>query len=193
MTEIAFGVGPESGGRRPRIGVDIGRVIIGGEARQSEQTLFGNDPLNAPEIHGAIDSIAALSDSADWEKIYLVSKCALPVEIRTLDWLEARDFHTRTGISVDDIYFCRDVKDKAPVARQLRLTHFIDDRISVLHQMHGIVPVRLLFGVQRYIHNQAGITSVLNWAEAMTELERTKSLGFNRTAQSNTTHKDRAR
>lgn len=167
---------PENSVRLPKIGIDIGRVIIGGEARLSEQTLFGNDPLNAPEIPGAIDSIASLSRDPQWGGVVLVSKCTPHIEARTADWLATHNFHTRTDVPIENVIFCREIKDKVPIAAALGLTHFIDDRIAVLHQMHGIVPVRLLFGHQRYEHRQKGITPVLNWEQAMEELNKTKTL-----------------
>ena len=163
-----------AGTRLPKVGIDIGRVIIGGEARLSEQTLFGNDPLNAPEIPGAIDSIAKLSRDPQWGGVVLVSKCTPHIEARTTDWLATHNFHIRTDVPVENVVFCREIKDKAPIAQALGLTHFIDDRIAVLHQMHGIVPVRLLFGHQRYDYRQKGITPVLNWVQAMDELNKNR-------------------
>jgi hypothetical protein len=40
-------------------------------------------------------------------------------------------------------------RDKAKHARDLRLTHFIDDRLDVLQHLRGIVPELYLFGYQR--------------------------------------------
>jgi hypothetical protein len=46
------------------------------------------------------------------------------------------------------VRFCRERPDKAVIAAELGLTHFVDDRVDVLEHMVGVVTHRYLFGPQ---------------------------------------------
>ncbi len=76
---------------------------------------------------------------------YIISKVTPIQETRAKKWLHNNNFYATTGISVDQVHFCAERADKAPIAQRLGLTHFIDDRPEVLAHMEGIVPYRILF------------------------------------------------
>lgn len=122
-----------------RIGIDIGRVIIGGDG---EDTFFSDKFLDTPAVHGSFKAIEDLNRNHD---IYLISKCGEMVEIKTDYWLADKWFYYFTGVSRAKTYFVRHRMDKAPVARALGLDVFIDDRQDIIDSMEGIVDTRILF------------------------------------------------
>lgn len=134
-----------------RLGIDIGRVIICPTVDgQSDTSFLGSrleDALHTPPARGAFDAIAALTDRFD--QVHLVSKCGDSVQRKTLAWLDHQRFYERTGVPPNRVHFCRKRPDKAPIARRLGLTHFVDDRADVLGPMRGIVPQLFLFGEQK--------------------------------------------
>ncbi|KAB1934526.1 hypothetical protein F8271_23075 [Micromonospora sp. ALFpr18c] len=129
------------GGMR-RLGVDIGGVIIEPADEDADTSFFGAHYLRTPAVDGAFDALAALGPAFD--EVHLVSKCGEATEQRTRKWLAHHDFAARTGIPVERVHFCRTRPDKAPIARRLGLTHFVDDKLEVLGYLES-VPHRYLF------------------------------------------------
>jgi hypothetical protein len=130
----------------PRLGVDIGRVIIEGDG--PDTSFVGGseeEALRAPEIRGAFEALARLRPDFGG-RIWLVSKCGKRVEARTRLWLARHRFFEITGISPENLAFCRTRPEKAPICEALGITCFVDDRWDVLATMDGIVPHRILFG-----------------------------------------------
>lgn len=134
-----------------RIGIDIGRVIIGAVVDGQADTAFlGSrleDAILTPPAAGAIEGVAELVARTDGHA-WLISKCGPGVQAKTRAWLKHHDFWTRTGMPPAHLRFCLRRPDKALHARQLRLTAMIDDRVDVLTHLEGIVEHRLLFGEQ---------------------------------------------
>ena len=138
--------------REPRLGVDIGRVIIDGGSHPhgGDTAFFSGDEatvLATPEVPGAVATIARLVPLFGG-RVWLVSKCGEEVEARTRRWLEAHDFFGRTGIDPDHLRFCRRRPQKRDHAEELRLTHFVDDRADVHAALEGVVTHRYFFGPQ---------------------------------------------
>ena len=139
--------------RQPRLGIDIGRVIIDGAAHPGggDTAFFSGDEatmLATPEMAGAVETINRLVDLFDGQA-WLISKCGPRVQARTLCWLEAHDFHRRTALPPDHIRFCRTRADKRIHCRELALTHFIDDHPEVHAAIRGTVDHQYFFGPQR--------------------------------------------
>ncbi|MFD0787527.1 hypothetical protein ACFQZ8_26800, partial [Micromonospora azadirachtae] len=133
-----------------RLGVDIGGVIIEPADDDADTSFFGDHYLRTPQVVGAVDALAALAGGSraaladGFDEVHLVSKCGEATQRRTLEWLAHHDFHGRTGIPVQRVHFCRTRPAKAPIARRLGLTHFVDDRLEVLGYLDS-VPHRFLF------------------------------------------------
>jgi hypothetical protein len=127
------------------IGVDIGRVIIAGDGPDTSFFTSDEAALRVPAVEGAVEGVARLVRAFSG-RVWLVSKCGSNIQRRTLKWLEARDFWTQTGVPEDHVRFCKLRPQKADHARQLGLTHFIDDRADVLEALEGVVGNRYLFG-----------------------------------------------
>lgn len=135
-----------------RIGIDIGRVIIGPVINGRADTSFlGSrleDALHTPPAPGAFAGVADLV-ARTGGNAWLVSKCGPGVQAKTRAWLDHHDFWGRTGMNRSHLRFCLTRPEKAVHARQLRLTAMIDDRVDVLTHLEGIVADRLLFGEQK--------------------------------------------
>jgi hypothetical protein len=156
--------------REPRLGVDIGRVIIAGDG--PDTSFIGGtdeDALRAPAVPGALDALARLQ-ARFGGRVWLVSKCGERVEAKTRAWLAHHRFFETTGVLRDHLHFCRKRPEKAPICKRLGITCFVDDRQDVLVHMEGIVPTRLLFGAESSLH--AAITPVAGWPQVEEAIAR---------------------
>lgn len=156
--------------REARLGIDIGRVIIGGGDGPGADTQFldGNEQraMSTPAIEGSFATIAELLRVFEG-RVWLVSKAGARVQDRTRRWLDANGFYTTTGVSRTHLRFCRERPQKADHARELALTHFIDDRLDVLQALRGTVERLLLFGPQRRpVAAAHWLTPALSWRAA---------------------------
>ena len=138
--------------REPRLGIDIGNVIINGPAHPGggDTAFFQGDEatmIATPEMDGAAAAIARLTALLDG-RVWLVSKCGPRVQARTLRWLEGHDFYQRTGLPRDHVRFCRTRPEKRPHCEELGLTHFVDDHRDVHEAIRGAVSYRYFFGPQ---------------------------------------------
>jgi hypothetical protein len=139
--------------REPRLGIDIGRVIINGPAHPGggDTAFFAGDEatmLATPEMPDAIETIARLVQRFGG-RVWLVSKCGERVQRRTERWLDWHDFFERTGLPRDHVRFCRTRPDKRTHCLELRLTHFVDDHPEVHTAIRGAVRYQYFFGPQR--------------------------------------------
>ncbi|MEP6697751.1 MAG: hypothetical protein ABJA34_12875 [Pseudonocardiales bacterium] len=152
-----------------RLGVDIGRVIIDGPRHGSADTAFFTgglaEALRTPAVPGAFDALAELTARFD-RRVWLISKCGVRIEGRSLAWLDHHDFYRRTGIPADNVRFCRRRVDKAPICAGLAITHFIDDRVDVLAALRNIVPQLFLFRTPAPHAALAWLTPLAEWAAA---------------------------
>ncbi len=133
-----------------RLGIDIGRVIIGPVVGGRADTSFLSGGLEAamhtPPADGAFNSISELVPR--FEDVWLISKCGPSVQRKSLAWLAHHQFWERTSVPEGQIRFCLKRRDKAGHALELGLTHFIDDRVDVLRHLRGITGELFLFGEQ---------------------------------------------
>jgi hypothetical protein len=155
---------PTTCGSEPRLGVDIGRVIIEGDG--PDTSFVGGseeEALRAPEVRGAFEALTRLRPHFGG-RIWLVSKCGKRVEARTRLWLARRRFFETTGIDAEHLVFCRARPEKAPICEALGITCFVDDRWDVLAAMAGVVPHRILFGAE--VAPEGGVIPAATWERA---------------------------
>ncbi|HEX6454015.1 MAG TPA: hypothetical protein VF060_31700 [Trebonia sp.] len=138
--------------REPRLGIDIGNVIINGPAHPGggDTAFFQGDEatmIATPEMDGAAAAIGRLTALLDG-RVWLVSKCGPRVQARTLSWLEGHDFYQRTGLPRDHVRFCRTRPEKRPHCEELGLAHFVDDHPEVHEAIRGAVSHQYFFGPQ---------------------------------------------
>jgi hypothetical protein len=156
-----------------RLGVDIGRVIIGGAGPGGADTqFFSGDParmLATPAVAGAFEALARLVPRFD--QVWLVSKCGDRVRRHTRLWLDHHDFAGRTGIPREHLRFCLKRPEKAIHCAELGITHFVDDKLDVHQALRDVVPYRYLFGPQR-TPPPAWVRPAPTWAAAEAAIER---------------------
>ncbi len=162
----------------PRIGIDIGRVIMAPVKDGKADTSFLSGSLErameTPPSPGAFDAVRDLVELFDGEA-WLVSKCGKTVQDKTKRWLRHWDFYGETGLRPENLRFCLKRPEKAGHCKQLKLTYFIDDRLDVLEHLEGIVPNLYLFGEQKTNDFPGWLTHVPNWAEAWDAVSRARS------------------
>lgn len=151
--------------RQPRLGIDIGRVIIDGPHHPGggDTAFFHGDEatlLATPEVPGAVEAIGRL---VEWfaGQVWLVSKCGPVVEARTRRWLDGHDLYGRTGLPREHVRFCRRRADKREHCVALDLTHFVDDHPEVHAAILGVVEHQYFFGPQGHpvpAYGQAAVT-----------------------------------
>jgi len=155
-----------------RLGIDIGGVVIS-RPRPGEDTVFLGASeaaaLETPPFHQLFEALAGLVERFE-KRVWLVSKCGRRIEDRTRRWLARHRFFERTGIPQEQIRFCRDRPGKAPICRELRITHFIDDRLDVLGYLDGVVPYRYLFAPPATASAPHGIVTLAGWGEALSRV-----------------------
>ncbi|MEV6058686.1 hypothetical protein AB0L62_01660 [Nocardia asteroides] len=138
--------------RRPRLGVDFGRVIQGAALTPgAADTVFLSggyaEAMRTPPTPGAFEVLARLVPRFAGQA-WVISKCGPRIEERTRQWLDHHDFAARTGIPRENLRFCRTRADKAPHCAELGITHMIDDRPDVHRALRALVPRLYLFGAQ---------------------------------------------
>lgn len=117
-----------------KIGIDIGRVIIAGDTDE-HSLFFSKNYLDAPAVTGAFESIARLAKAFGPENLYLVSKCGENTATRTMEWLQHQRFHEITGITPEQVFFCRKRHEKRGICLEHGITVFVDDRYTVLEHL----------------------------------------------------------
>jgi hypothetical protein len=155
--------------REPRLGIDIGKVIINGPAHPGggDTAFFQGDEatmLATPEMPGAAASIRRLS-ALFGGRVWLVSKCGPRVQARTLRWLDGHGFYERAGIPRENVRFCLTRQEKRPHCEELGLTHFVDDHPEVHQAIRGTAGYLYFFGPQASPVPPWGIRAA-TWADA---------------------------
>jgi hypothetical protein len=126
------------------LGIDIGGVITDRVSDNLSLSRFKEDYLKAECITGSFEAIGRLVAERFGGNVYLVSKAGHETRKRTSEWLAHHRFYEITGVKKENVRFCFLHPDKAPICKQLGITHFIDDRLQVLSYL-GSVPHRYLF------------------------------------------------
>lgn len=156
------------------LGVDVGGVIIQPTDDDADTSFFGDHYLRTPAMPGAFDGLAALVAGRFGRAVHLVSKCGEQTEARTREWLAHHDFYRHTRILPENVHFCRTRAAKGPIAAELRLTHFVDDKLEVLSYLSS-VPHRFLFRprpaeVAAYAEHLSAVHPVASWPELVAAL-----------------------
>jgi len=129
-----------------KFGIDVGGVIVDrvkGDA--GDTSMFSARYLETPETAGAIDTIAKLGKGRFAGNLFIVSKAGNRMRQKTMEWLTHRDFWARTGMKPEQAHFTYKREEKAPIAKMLGLTHFVDDRLEILASLVDITKNLYLF------------------------------------------------
>lgn len=166
------------------MGCDIGGVIArytrkkklsdGGGATALEDTQL-SDGSRPPITDECCDAITQLVCHFGADYFFLVSKAGPTMQAMTLRWLTEQDFFNRTGVRNSHIFFCQFRPQKRAIVGTLNITHFIDDRWSVLVHL-DICTKRYLFpckgddGVPTNLIATGVVMKVTRWADVTDNL-----------------------
>lgn len=126
-----------------RIGIDIGGVLMQRGSDADDTSFFSTNYLKTPAFENTFTVVRAFVQEG--HEVWLISKCSEKTQAKTEEWLHYHDFYRFTGVDPTHVIFTRERKDKLAVAENLKLTHFIDDRLEVLQYMIGTVEQLYLF------------------------------------------------
>lgn len=112
------------------IGIDIGGVIAEHATLDGVHRTGGH--LAVPEVNGAFDAIKRLQQERFGSNTNVISMCNERVEVYSREWLAHTNFFDRTGLSEEQLIYCRTFADKQDHASNLSINHFVDDRLEVL-------------------------------------------------------------
>ena len=127
--------------RVPRVGFDVGNVILRNDT-DSPELSFSQRPQYY--LDGAVEVIDRTVHALKPENAFIISKCGPNMQERTLEFFDEHDFYGNTGFKRGHVLFCLNRADKAPIAADLGLTHFVDDRLDILQSL-VTVDTRMLF------------------------------------------------
>lgn len=127
-----------------RLGIDLGNVLT--ERRGEGFKPFADDTHRSVKpSDGSFQAVKSFVDNLDEENVFIVSRCSIPAQDRARDWLDTWRFHDITGVPRENVHFCLERPQKKLIAKELRLTHFIDDRWSVLIHLLDLHHIEKLF------------------------------------------------
>lgn len=128
----------------PVAGFDIGNVILRNDTDNPASAALSMAEQPQKYIDGAVETIGKVVDWVSSDNAFMISKCGIRMQQHTREFFEKTDFYNRTGFDPDNVLFCRRRREKAPIAAELGLTHFVDDRLGILDMMET-VGTKILF------------------------------------------------
>ena len=158
------------------LGIDIGGVILDFALSFKSGGVSDEGFMATPVVVDSIESIAELNKGVFKDNIYLVSKYSNDGPEGIRKWLHSQKFYERTGIPESHLYQCRERDGKAPIVKELGVTHFIDDRAEVMSHFADFVPN--LYHFQSKLENRdeysakiPNLIFVNSWKELMPMLK----------------------
>lgn len=143
-----------------------------GEAPEREDTIFGDDYLNAPSVPGALEGLKACIELLGVENVWIVSKAGVKVATRSLEWLEHNGFFGPGALDRSNVAFCLTREEKAGICARLGLTALVDDHAGCLAPCASLVKAGkmsqlLLFGGSSEQARSTGpaVTAVSAWEQ----------------------------
>jgi hypothetical protein len=160
-----------------RLGIDVGGVLSPARRHNGVKQGREDTELNAGISDECITAVRKLVEAFGADHTFIVSKAGGRMSQNTLRWLQQQEFHSRTGLHPGAVYFCKERAQKAGIAEALGLTHFIDDRWSVLEHL-TMCERRYLFpndqdnGVpkQKLFNCRGGVLKASGWDAVLKDL-----------------------
>lgn len=113
-----------------KIGIDINGVL----ANNKRAHIKTHDYSVFSVMEDAIDIVREIVNLHGAENVYIISRVkSHQLSFITGIWMETHNFLRETNVLLDNVYICSLLRDKAKIAKKLRLTHFIDNRPEVLN------------------------------------------------------------
>lgn len=153
----------------PAIGIDIGGVLIRPAREGGDTSFFSSGYLETPMVDGAFEAVARLNKTLFVDRVYLVSKAKSGTARKTIEWLAHHGFHEQTGVPLERVRFCEERAEKASIAKRLRLTAFIDDRLDVLMHLKDVEMLILFAATDAFAPNEVppGVRLAVGWHDAL--------------------------
>jgi hypothetical protein len=160
-----------------RLGIDLGNVLT--ERRGEGFKPFADDAYRfVRPSDGAFQAVKSLVDILDENNVFIVSRCSIQAQDRARDWLDVWEFHDITGVPRDNVRFCLERPQKKLIAKELQLTHFIDDRWSVLIHLLDLHHIEKLYLFQPFPDEQSSfsreelnrVQMVEEWTQIVSDL-----------------------
>ncbi len=117
-------------------------------------SLGPSPPSTAPPEHllaelsavpGVFSAVRSIVEHFGRENVFIVSRAGQRRSEESTRWLRQVRFFERTGCKESNVFYVRLREQKRIVAEMLGLTHFVDDRWSVLDKLEGCCIRRYLF------------------------------------------------
>jgi Zinc finger C-x8-C-x5-C-x3-H type (and similar) len=122
-----------------RIGIDCGGVLLemakGGSSGRGEDTIFSSNFLSSPQEPGAFEAVKSMVGLVGADNVFVVSKCGDKVEQRTRQWLHHGNFFETTGFLEENLRFCKQRHEKAPICAVHDIRVFVDDRLDIIESV----------------------------------------------------------
>lgn len=147
-----------------RWGVDIGNVLVHNfrtsidfsQLTWEEITKSGGEVLP-----GALEGLKALIDKVGADNVWIVSKVS-PAQQQVSEFiLDHINVYEVTGLKRENVRFCLEKKDKAPIIKELNLDGHIDDRGEVIESVQSFLPCPIWFNPER--------ADMLEWDERVSK------------------------
>ena len=158
----ASAVSIKEGAGSKRCGIDVGGVI----------SLSGQDDITVE----CFKAIRKLVEHFGPQHTFIVSKANAKMVRGTRLWLKEQLFYEKTGLLPDNVYFCTERPQKAEIVDVLGISHFIDDRWSVLEHLTECT-ARYLFPNHRdnsvpkvLLRKESNVFKVSGWADVLANL-----------------------
>lgn len=131
---------------KTRVGIDFGGVIVRNLTRVAgEDTGLCGDQSRSIANNGVYEAIREIV-SICRGSVWIVSKAGTRMQERTRVWLDEQGFFKRTDLNPEHVRFCLQRQEKERICRELKISHFIDDRIHVMQILRHTVPHLYLYG-----------------------------------------------
>lgn len=163
------------------IGLDFGGVLCVPPlyAHANQETPAGNLLQKGVDFYKmvtlrmqehALGSVYTLCQTFGSHRVFIISKCPRDKEVLIRQWLDAKGFFDR-GLLPEHVYFCRTVEEKSPICKDLKITDFVDNRLSVLKHLSS-VSRRYFFGndteeLTMHHAHLADVVHVPTWEDAL--------------------------
>lgn len=152
------------------VGIDFGNTLTTDRSSITCNYLESKPRItsNYVEFPNAIRVTKRLVDDPD-TKVYIISKVNIEQHRRVIEWIDHNNFYERVGISASDVFFCKERYEKGGIAKDLGITHHIDDRPEVMIYMDDQIAKYLYcpvpMDVVKFFNQLINTKIVNNWLE----------------------------
>lgn len=143
------------------LGIEIsGVIIVRSPDVDEDEDPFCSDRFDAvPIVPGALEAVRLLVEQRFCDKVLLISVATPGVQAKMMRWLTNRNFYEKTGVSRDNVVFCRELDEKEDVCKE--------KNISVMLEASG---------TGAGIASKAGVETVLTFGDGADASEATQPL-----------------